>query len=359
MSFIAETDHEHVLIVPGAETNVAVERRSRVYTIAAPSVPRSGGYRMLLNLRAVGEVLERERPDIIESADPYQLGWYIARAAKMLRIPPVAFCHSHFCEAHVVPAAARFGRSIAEGAEHACRNYARALYNRFAITFTASEGLAATLRDWGIARVGAVGLGVDTSVFHLADPTGSQRHTIALLYVGRLAMEKNVSVLCDAFAEVNRRRPGRFHVTVIGDGPERARIEQLKSSLSNVTWLKYCADPSELARHYRAADLFVHAGVRETFGLAALESQACGTPVVGIAGTRMDEAILHEQSWWARENTALALADAIERATTHELRSIGAAASRQVHERFSSQKVFERLFCIYREVWTNYRPTSA
>ena len=49
--------------------------------------------------------------DIIESADPYQLGWYGARASRLLRIPAVAFYHSHFCEAYIVPAAASHTRS--------------------------------------------------------------------------------------------------------------------------------------------------------------------------------------------------------------------------------------------------------
>lgn len=344
--FIAATEHEHVLIVPGSATNAETERRTRVYTIASPVVPRSGGYRVLLDLRAVGEVLDRERPDLLESADPYQVGWYLARATRMLRIPAVAFYHSHFPEAHAAP--------IWKTAERICRPYVRALYNRFATTITASSALAATLREWGVERVAAVGLGVDPTVFHPGDEAaGRERERLRLLYVGRLAPEKNTTLLVDTFEELNHRRR-QFDVVIVGDGPDRARIETLKAKNSNVRWLKYCEDRAELARYYRAADLFVHPGVRETFGLAALEAQACGTPVVGIAGTRMDEAILHDQSWWALQNTARALGDAIERASTLDLRAIGAAASRVVREQFTWQSVFERLLCIYREVCTNY-----
>jgi alpha-1,6-mannosyltransferase len=353
--FLAATKHEHVLIVPGKKSNVTSDGRSRVYTIAAPLLPRTGGYRILLNLRAIGEILERERPDIIESADPYQLGWYAARASRLMRIPAVAFYHSHFCEAHIVPAAERVARSLVEPVNDVCRAYVRALYNKFAVTLTATESLAETLRAWRVEHVNAIGLGVDTSIFRLGDERHAKQDALALLYVGRLAAEKNVATLFDAFAELHRQRPNPFHLTVIGDGPEGARLEALKSSVANVTWLKYCADPEELARHYRAADLFVHPGVRETFGLAALEAQACGTPVAGIAGTRMDDAILHDQSWWARENSAIALANAIDQASALDLRAIGAAASMLVHERFNWHTVFERLLCIYREVCTNYQ----
>ena len=65
-----------------------------------------------------------------------------------------------------------------------------------------------------------------------------------------------------------------------------------KRACPNVTWMRYCTDSFDLARYYRAADLFVHPGTQETFGLVALESQACGTPVVGIRGSYMDRIIL-------------------------------------------------------------------
>ena len=61
---------EHVLIVPGPKTEVKANGRSRVYTIRSPLVSRTAQYRALLNLRAVEEILDREQPDVIESADP-------------------------------------------------------------------------------------------------------------------------------------------------------------------------------------------------------------------------------------------------------------------------------------------------
>ena len=65
--------------------------------------------------------------------------------------------------------------------------------------------------------------------------------------------------------------------------------------------------------------------MQETFGLVALESQACGTPVVGIRGSYMDRIIFHEQESWARENTPEALADAIEELSGKKLSILGGA----------------------------------
>src|SRR6185437_15810029 len=142
-----------------------------------------------------------------------------------------------------------------------------------------------------------------------------------LLYVGRLAKEKNTRTLFSAFELLAGRRPGDFHLLVIGDGPERDQLDELRSRTSNVSWIQYCNDSAELARYYRAADLFVHPGVQETFGLVSLESQACGTPVVGIRGSSMDRIIFHEQETWARENSPEALADAIEESSAKTLAS--------------------------------------
>ncbi len=150
-----------------------------------------------------------------------------------------------------------------------------------------------------------------------------------LLYVGRLAAEKNTRILFEAFELLNRRQPGRFHLMAIGDGKQRGQLPGFAGrhrggDLASLLRRK-CA---QLARYYRAADLFVHPGVQETFGLVALESQACGTPVVGIAGSYMDRIIFNSQQDWARENSAPALAQAIHEAADANLARTGQATSR-------------------------------
>src|SRR5260370_36723560 len=73
---------KHVLVIPGKKTTVRANGRSRVYTIRAPLVSRTAQYRALLNLRAVDQILRNERPDIIESSDPYQLCWKAGRTGR-------------------------------------------------------------------------------------------------------------------------------------------------------------------------------------------------------------------------------------------------------------------------------------
>jgi alpha-1,6-mannosyltransferase len=358
---------EHVLIVPAARSEMIAAQRSRVYTIASPLVSRSTQYRALLNLRALDEIVEREKPDVIESADPYQLGWKVSSMARAQRIPAVAFYHSHFPDAYLRGPAEKFGRRAAAATMRLAQSYVRKLYNRFEATFVPSPELMELLRDWGVRNVRLVDLGVNTKIFYpLPNETNTTRaaHAIPedrtlLLYVGRLANEKNTHTLCDAFSLLVQRRPDAFHLLVVGDGQQQGQLRALQAQTRAVTWLPYCAEPMELAQLYRAADLFVHPGTQETFGLVAIESQACGTAVVGIRGSSMDRVIRHDQSAWAQQNTPAALADAIEQACQANLRQMGDAAAIAVAERFAWRQVFERLFGIYREVCGDYRKPTA
>jgi alpha-1,6-mannosyltransferase len=357
-------EHEHVLIVPGPQANVRSIGRTRLYSVHSPLVSRTSRYRALLNLHALEEIIFRERPDILESSDPYQVAWKALRVGRALGIPVVGFYHSHFPDAYLRMAARRFGERIARAVLDLSKRYVRDLYNQFAVTIVASKELAAVLHRWGVENVQVVQLGVDTDVFYRrTDGAVGTRASLGvatdqklLLYVGRLSKEKNAALLFDTFELLYRRRPGDFHLLVIGDGSARNRLLQAqKRTGGELTWIRYCAESSDLARYYRAVDLLVHPGVQETFGLVALEAQACSTPVVGIRGSRMDSVILHDQDCWARENTPEALADAIEAMSARDLRAIGREAARLAHERHRWQQVFAQLFCIYHDIRAEYR----
>ncbi len=245
---------EHVLIVPGAKTEVSAEGRSRIYSIHSPLVSRSSRYRALLNLRAMGEIIERERPEIIESSDPYQVGWKAVSLGRSLRIPVVGFYHSHFPEAYL-RGPARLLLGVAQ-------KYVRKLYNRCEATLVPSEPLARVLEDWGVRNVRVVNLGVNTENFSPAVVDGAEtRRSLGiepdrkvLLYVGRLAPEKNTETLFASFAMLAKRRPQDFELLVIGDGPQREQLRQLQTQTGKVKWIQ------DLHRFARARALLSRRG---------------------------------------------------------------------------------------------------
>jgi alpha-1,6-mannosyltransferase len=349
--------HQHLLIVPGPKSEKIETPSSKTFLIGSPLVSRTSRYRALLNLNAVEEILEREKPDVIESSDPYQVAWKAIASGEALRIPVVGFYHSHFPEAYLRTTMKYLGETATNVMMQVAKDYVRNLYNHFRKTFVPSTGLAQVLSDWGVENIVLCELGVDTTVFIRASDKFTTRiefdipkDRIVLLYIGRLAPEKNVKALFQAFDLLHSEAPGRFHLFVVGDGHYRDDLIELQKETGAVTWLRYSSDQSMLAKIYRAADLFVHPGVQETFGLVALESQACGTPVVGIRGSYMDRIIFADQSHWAKENSPESLSAAIRTMSETDLEAAGIEASRRVIQRYPWPMVFERMFDVYEQI---------
>jgi alpha-1,6-mannosyltransferase len=369
---------EHVLIIPGGRDEMIETERARTYTIQSPLISRTSRYRALLRLEAVERILEKERPDIIECGDPYQVAWKAVHSGAALGIPVVGFYHSHFPEAYIRTVQKFCGRTVTEFCHDLSRRYIRSLYNRFERTLVPSPALGGLLAEWGVQNIAHTDLGVDTAAFHpqpapgenMRAQLGIPRDRTLLLYVGRLAQEKNTHTLFAAFRLLARDFPSRFHLLVIGDGLQRSELSTLNSQLSpqhhgllaepristsSLTHLPYCSDAAQLAAHYRAADIFVHPGVQETFGLVTLEAQACGTPVVGIRGSYMDRIIHSDQTLWARENSPAALAVAIEETSRADLKASNARVSALVAAQYSWCEVFTKLFALYGEVIGEHR----
>lgn len=359
---------EHILIIPGEKDGVEHGRISRVYTIRSPLISKTSRYRVLLRLEAIERILEQEKPDIIESGDPYQVAWKAVHSGSALGIPVVGFYHSHFPEAYLRSTQKYLGRTMTEFVLDLSRRYIRNLYNRFEKTLVPSPALGAVLEEWGVRNVVHTDLGVNTEIFR--PKAGDREQTRAelgipqdrtlLLYVGRLAFEKNTQTLFSAFRLLAQKEPKRFHLLIVGDGLQRTELEQLRTALGGkdrapLTWFSYCRDSERLASLYRAADLFVHPGVQETFGLVTLEAQACGTPVIGTRGSYMDRIIHFPQTHWADANTPEALATAISEMSRADLVTWGRQAADEVAARYSWDAVFGRLFDLYREIIADYQ----
>jgi hypothetical protein len=116
--------------------------------------------------------------------------------------------------------------------------------------------------------------GVDTETFSPGERDGLQDARPVFLYVGRVAVEKNI----EAFLKLDL--PGSKWV--VGEGPMRAGLERRYPKVR----FEGIKTPDELASYYRAADVFVFPSLTDTFGLVILEALACGTPVAAypVAG---------------------------------------------------------------------------
>jgi alpha-1,6-mannosyltransferase len=207
----------------------------------------------------------------------------------------------------------------------------------------------------GVERIVNVPLGTDV---HLFQPQLSRERVRAelglagdarlLLFVGRMAREKNIRHLIAALDLLPAGCPP-CHLLLVGDGELRDKVEREADQRANLTWLPYCESAQRLADLYSAADLFVHPGKYETFGIVALEAQACGTPVLAVREGGVEDALAGENPpWLARDGTAAGLAAGIERfLRTGDTPEKRRARRARIVRHFSIESTFERMFALY------------
>ena len=119
-----------------------------------------------------------------------------------------------------------------------------------------------------------------------------------------------------------------------------------------VAFSGYVAD-EDLPDIYRAADLFVHAGRWETFGIVSLEAQACGTPVLAVRGGGLEESLSCEKApLLAAAGTPEALAAALDGALARPFVSPSERVARHhaLADRFSIDRTFEKIFALYQRL---------
>jgi alpha-1,6-mannosyltransferase len=303
-------------------------------SIGGMPIPFSGGYRLPLRRRHAARLLAGLDPDVIEAGDPFRLAWAAIDAAQQRGIPVTTFCHSNV--------AAEAGRWLGPPARATMRRYLRHLLVNFDAVFAASRWMVDELRDLGLDNVVHQPLGVDLSRFsaasrcaHWRERLGIPADSCVLIYAGRFAREKNLQVLADT---VDRLGSG-YVLVAHGAGPYPPRGDRVRV-------LQYASDPGAVATALASADVFVHAGTRETFGLAPLEALACGTPVVLPAQAGFLDLIDGKAAIGVAAGTADALAEAVRELRTQDPESLRQQACAAALA-FDEQRSFANLFARY------------
>jgi len=226
--------------------------------------------------------------DVIHIQTPFAAHYAGLHAARALNKPVIATYHTLFEEylQHYIPwlpAAALRGLA---------RRFSRGQCNALDAVIVPSSAMRKRLRDYGVTRpLHVLPTGLPDSAFTPGDGAGFRaRQGIAperpvVLFVGRVAHEKNIGFLLEALAVARRALPQMLFL-ITGEGPARADLERQAAQLGvndNVRFLGYLDRKQELPSAYAAADAFVFASRTETQGLVLLEAMAQGCPVVGLS----------------------------------------------------------------------------
>jgi alpha-1,6-mannosyltransferase len=346
-----------VLVVPGARDSIQETSGVRCYRLHGPSVPTQKPYRFMLATRSTSRIVAHERPHLIEVGSAWCAPWLVHLATRRLDVPAVWFYHSNFPRL-IAPWPTVAGR-LRRAASDFAWSYVRRLSRLVQATLAPSDFVAGELARAGVERVRRVSLGVDHDRFHPRRRAyaGATRRAYGLpggplaLFVGRIAREKELDLLLASWPDIERRTGARL--ALVGDGPSRQRLQRLPGS-DRFVWLPFQADRERLADMMAAADLYVAPCSVETFGLAALEALASGTPVLtadrgGVAETiHRSRAGAHFQSGdrGALVETAAAL-------LSSNLGELGSRGRAYVEAHHGWDLVLDRLFGIYRDVLHN------
>ncbi|MGH8030111.1 MAG: glycosyltransferase family 4 protein, partial [Arenimonas sp.] len=240
-------------------------------------IPRYPGLRFGLPAgRRLAARWGAQRPDAIYVATEGPLGWSALRTARRLGIPAATGFHTRFDDYM-----GQYGAGFLSPWVFA---WLRRFHNRGAATLVPTRELQDQLVQQGFRNVQRLGRAVDTRQFHpgfrdasLRESWGLADEDVAVLYVGRLAPEKNLPLLVRAFRALQAQVPSA-KLVIVGDGPARKELHGLAPDAIFAGVRR----GDELSRHFASADLFVFPSRSETFGNVVLEAMASAVATVAF-----------------------------------------------------------------------------
>jgi glycosyltransferase involved in cell wall biosynthesis len=307
-------------------------------------------------LREVVDDLEAFRPDLVHVATEFSLGIAGVKAARQLDLPLIASAHTDYDQY-----AARYGVTWALRAGW---HYLRWFYGQAHRVLCPSRLYQQTLHRHGVLHTGIWSRGVDPEVFaprfrseaYRAE-LGAGPGDLVVTYIGRIAREKNLGLLLEAWETVAPERGGA-QLVLVGRGPLEDEIRRRGLPGVHVTGL---LQGEALSAAYASADLFAFPSPTETFGNSLLEAMGSGLPCVVAAGGGVLEFAEHGRNAWLVEpDSAPAIADALRRlfadAALRRRLAAGALATAQARDWGT---VYDRLLDDYRTAMAAKADTRA
>ena len=293
--------------------------------------------------RAVLAQWRLARPDLVHIVTEGPLGYSALRAARRLSIPVSTSFHTNFQQ---------YSRHYRIGWLAApIMAYLRHFHNQGVQTLVPTGELAEHLQSLGFRRTQVLARGIDTSLFspHRRDPALRERwgvapRSLAVLYVGRLAAEKNLELAIAAFQSIRRVRPDA-RLILVGDGPMTSRLRARHPAFV------YCGmrQGEDLAAHYASADLFLFPSLTETFGNVVLEAMASGLAVAAFdyaaARAHVEPGLSGLLAPFGDADAFVVAATALAR-DADALEAMGQAARRGM-ARLDSEHIYDRLETLF------------
>ncbi len=350
--------HAVSVIAPGARDEVQALEGGRVVRLRGPRMPYDPTYHALWNPREIRAAIRREAPDVLQASSPY-VAALVATTVRDVGLRSLVI-HSDFIDTYARPVLHRaVGVNVANALLFPPWAGLRALTARFSVTVCAGAWLATKLRAHGCARVECVPFGIRHAELspglrdealraEILDGLGLNADASLAVVVGRLAIEKRVARVFEALASLGAEHP--LGVLVLGDGPERVRLEALAKRLGlKARFEGFVTDRARYATLLASADALVHGCSCETFGFSVAEALASGVPAVvpdaGGAAEFVTEACGER---YLAEGTSVDIAVATRRLLRRPRGVVAEAALAASRRVGGADAHFDALFALYR-----------
>ena len=222
----------------------------------------------------LSRIWQVERPDVIYVATEGPLGYFATRLARKMNIPVASGFHTNF-------------QSYSEhyrlgGLSKIIEAYLVHIHNMTQCTIAPTQDQSQMLRNLGIHNVAVVGWGVDTEMFRpdrrsteLRKSWGANEDTPVMIYVGRIAEEKNLDLMLRCYEALRTINP-LLKFVMVGSGPS---VERIRDGYPEII-LTGPKTGESLGAHYASADFFPFTSMTETYGNVVLEAMASGIGVM-------------------------------------------------------------------------------
>jgi len=304
--------------------------------------------------------LKNKKFDLVHIHTPFVAHYAGLKLAKLLQIPVVETYHTFFEDYlhHYLPWIPKLAaRSLA-------RLISKKQCNQVDAIVAPSQPMLDVLRTYGInslAKVIATGLQAhsfaeaDGEAFRAKQGIAQNRPT--LLYVGRVAFEKNIDFLVRVTKLLIVETPDILLV-ITGEGPAEPSLRVLVKTLGiekNVQFIGYLDRNTELNACYKAADIFVFASKSETQGLVLLEAMAQATPVVAIAELGTASILVEGQGCMIATEDETEFAQKVHALLINPVHRehLGKLAKAYAHSKWSAATQAERMVAFYLALTTN------
>lgn len=360
---LQEMSHEVHLIAP--DYGVVSEDERWIKRIPARGIFFDPEDRLMRYGKALEnlQALRKESYDLIHIHTPFVAHYLGLKLAHLLDVPCVETYHTFFEDYlhHYLPF---IPKGMAKGL---ARMISRRQCNAVDAIVAPSLPMLDVLRQYGVKTHGEViPTGLQAKSFERADGAafraryGIDPHRPVMLYVGRVAYEKNIDFLL-RMTDILRKKQPDVLMMITGEGPAEHRLHQQAKELQlgdNVKFIGYLDRNTQLNACYRAADVFVFSSKTETQGLVLLEAMAQSLPVVALAELGTKSILIEGEGALIAPEDELVFADKVFSllSDANKRRELGSSARKYAMQCWSSRTQAERMLRFYQQL-TNAEQT--